>query len=170
MSWQVLLQGEEHENHRVPNPECMRNVQHFLTRILALGFESLVPCAVGSIMEEYRPTAKNKNFFPAHKRLITPRTSKREQFLMCVKVLHFRICDSSAHVPWITCMLTLESSVVCTSSNRVWNYRVLGVSNNKTCKLLVNPPSSYHSVSKLKRNNKNFDYLEYLKKVTRRCW
>jgi len=63
MSWRVLLQGEEHENHRVPNPECMGKVQRFLTRILAAFSESLVPCAVGNIMEEHRTTAKNKNFF-----------------------------------------------------------------------------------------------------------
>ena len=97
----------------------MGNVPHFLTKILAAVFESLVLCAVGSIMEEYRPTAKIKKSFPAHKKLITSRTSKREQFPMCFKVLHFRICDSSAHVPRITRMLTIEPSVVCTSSNRV---------------------------------------------------
>ena len=60
----------------------MGNVQPFLTKNLAAASESLVPCVVGSIMEEYHTTPKKNNFFPVHKSLVTPRTSKREPFPM----------------------------------------------------------------------------------------
>jgi len=41
----------------------MGNVQRLLSKILAAVSESLVPCAVGSIMEEYRTTAKEQDLF-----------------------------------------------------------------------------------------------------------
>jgi hypothetical protein len=89
--------------------ECMGNVQRFLTKILAAVSESLVLCVVGSIMEENRVTAKEKNsLFLAHTRRITPRTSMRERVSHVGQ--HFRVCDSSAHAPRIT---TVNTRPVC---------------------------------------------------------